>query len=123
VSLVRNISNRTKVLSGGNQQKVVLGKWLAAAPRVLLCDEPTRGIDVSARADLYRLLIDLAESGVAIVIASSDLDEVLTVTSRVLVMSHGRVVAEFDTESTTERELMRAATETRPMQEPASPAQ
>jgi ABC-type sugar transport system ATPase subunit len=81
-------------LSGGNQQKVVLARWLAAGSRVLLLDEPTRGVDVGAKAELHRVMRGLAESGVAVVMASSDLGELLTVADRILVMRGGRVVGE-----------------------------
>ena len=96
-------------LSGGNQQKVVLGKWLATTPRILLCDEPTRGIDVGARAEMYELLRRLAADGMAILFASSELGEVLGLADRVLVMSEGSLVAEFDAENVTEEVVMRAA--------------
>ena len=77
-------------MSGGNQQKVVLAKWLARNPRVVLLDEPTRGIDVGARSSIYDLIVELAEQGVAVIVVSSDLEEVLGVSNRILVMSHGR---------------------------------
>jgi rhamnose transport system ATP-binding protein len=83
-------------LSGGNQQKIVLGKWLANNPRLLILDEPTRGIDVGAKAEIHRLMGELASSGVAILMISSELPEVLGMSDRVLVMREGRIVAEFD---------------------------
>ena len=83
-------------LSGGNQQKIVLGKWLANNPRLLILDEPTRGIDVGAKAEIHRLMGELAASGVAILMISSELPEVLGMSDRVLVMREGRIVAEFD---------------------------
>jgi rhamnose transport system ATP-binding protein len=82
-------------LSGGNQQKVVLGKWLATKPRVLIMDEPTRGIDVGAKAEIHRLMSELAGQGLAILMISSELPEVLGMSDRVLVMRQGRLVAEF----------------------------
>jgi ABC-type sugar transport system ATPase subunit len=82
-------------LSGGNQQKVVLGKWLATAPKVLLLDEPTRGVDVGARAEIYRLIEELAAQGCAVVIASSDLAEVVRLADRVLVLRDGRLAGEL----------------------------
>jgi rhamnose transport system ATP-binding protein len=82
-------------LSGGNQQKIVLGKWLANQPRLLILDEPTRGIDVGAKAEIHRLMGELARQGVAIVMISSELPEVLGMSDRVLVMREGRIVAEF----------------------------
>ncbi len=82
-------------LSGGNQQKIVLGKWLANRPRLLILDEPTRGIDVGAKAEIHRLMGELARGGVAILMISSELPEVLGMSDRVLVMREGRIVAEF----------------------------
>jgi rhamnose transport system ATP-binding protein len=82
-------------LSGGNQQKIVLGKWLANQPRLLILDEPTRGIDVGAKAEIHRLMGELAKAGVAILMISSELPEVLGMSDRVLVMREGRIVAEF----------------------------
>jgi ABC-type sugar transport system ATPase subunit len=83
-------------LSGGNQQKVVLGKWLATNPRILIMDEPTRGIDVGAKAEIHLLMRRLAGEGMAILMISSELPEVLGMSDRVLVMNSGRIVAEFD---------------------------
>ena len=77
-------------LSGGNQQKVVLAKWLARDPKVVVLDEPTRGIDVGARSSIYDIIVALAEAGVAVIVVSSDLEEVLGVSNRIMVMSHGR---------------------------------
>jgi rhamnose transport system ATP-binding protein len=83
-------------LSGGNQQKIVLGKWLANSPKLLILDEPTRGIDVGAKAEIHRLMSELAGEGVAILMISSELPEVLGMSDRVLVMREGRLAAEFD---------------------------
>lgn len=104
----RVLDTRSGALSGGNQQRVVLGKWLAIGPRVMLCDEPTRGIDVGAKAELHALLRSLAESGLAILFASSELPEVLGVADRVLVLRAGRLVAELPG-GATEEDVMRAA--------------
>ena len=82
-------------LSGGNQQKVVLGKWLATNPRILIMDEPTRGIDVGAKAEIHLLMRKLAAEGMAILMISSELPEVLGMSDRVLVMNGGRIVAEL----------------------------
>ena len=90
-------------LSGGNQQKIVLGKWLANKPRLLILDEPTRGIDVGAKAEIHRLMGELAKTGVAILMISSELPEVLGMSDRVLVMREGRIVAEFDRAAATPR--------------------
>ena len=83
------------MLSGGNQQKVVLAKWLGRKPSVLIVDEPTRGIDVGTKAEVHHLLTDLARGGVAVLMISSELPEVLGVADRILVMREGRLVAEF----------------------------
>jgi rhamnose transport system ATP-binding protein len=100
---------RSRSLSGGNQQKVVVGKWLATKPRVLLCDEPTRGIDVGTKAEIYRLLRSLADDGVGILLASSELPEILGIADRILVMRDGRLVAEFADGLPSEEQVMRAA--------------
>ena len=97
-------------LSGGNQQKVVLAKWLSTSPRVLIVDEPTRGIDVGTKAEVHRLLSELAAEGVAIVMISSELPEVLGMADRVLVMREGRLVAELSRAEATEQSVMVAAT-------------
>jgi L-arabinose transport system ATP-binding protein len=96
-------------LSGGNQQKVILARWLAERIDVFLMDEPTRGIDVGARSEIYRLLYDLAESGKTILMVSSDLSEVIGVSDRVLVMREGRIVGEFAKADTTPERLIRMA--------------
>jgi rhamnose transport system ATP-binding protein len=88
-------------LSGGNQQKIVLGKWLANQPKLLILDEPTRGIDVGAKAEIHRLMCELAAQGLAILMISSELPEVLGMSDRVLVMREGRLVAEFSRAETT----------------------
>jgi len=97
-------------LSGGNQQKVVLAKWLSTRPRVLIVDEPTRGIDVGTKAEVHRLMSELAADGVAIVMVSSELPEVLGMADRVLVMREGRLVAELPRATATEESVMFAAT-------------
>ena len=103
------LTRPARMLSGGNQQKVVVGKWLAVKPQVLLCDEPTRGIDVGANAEIYRILRSLADGGVAIVFASSELPEVLGLADRILVMREGRIVVELDATTATEESVMQAA--------------
>ena len=97
-------------LSGGNQQKVVLGKWLAVKPRVLLLDEPTRGIDVGAKQEIYRLMEQLAASGVAIVFASSEMEEVLGMSDRTLVMHEGRLTGGLSRAELSEEAIMHLAT-------------
>jgi rhamnose transport system ATP-binding protein len=97
-------------LSGGNQQKVVLAKWLGRSPLLLIVDEPTRGIDVGTKAEVHRLLDELAGQGVAILMISSELPEVLQVADRILVMREGRLVTEFERSGLTEEAIVAAAT-------------
>ena len=97
-------------LSGGNQQKVVLGKWLARLPRVLILDEPTRGVDVGARSEIYALMDELAAQGVAILMISSDLEEVLGMSDRVLVLHEGRLAGELPRAGLTQEAVMHLAT-------------
>ena len=97
-------------LSGGNQQKVVLSKWLATNPSVLILDEPTRGIDVGAKAEVHRIISDLATRGLAIILISSELPEVLAMADRVLVLHEGRVTGTFARAEATQERVMFAAT-------------
>lgn len=99
-------------LSGGNQQKVVLAKWLMARPKVIAFDEPTRGIDVGAKAEIYARMRDIARQGVGIVMVSSDLPELLGMSDRILVMHEGRLAGELSREEATEEAIMRLATAT-----------
>jgi ribose transport system ATP-binding protein len=101
---------RTGNLSGGNQQKVVLGKWLAIKPRVLLLDEPTRGIDVGAKQEIYQLMDELAGQGLAVLFVSSELEEVIGMSDRVLVMHEGRITGELPRSELTEQSIMHLAT-------------
>jgi rhamnose transport system ATP-binding protein len=103
------LTDPVSMLSGGNQQKVVLAKWLGRKPAVLIVDEPTRGIDVGTKAEVHHLLADLARSGVAVLMISSELPEVLGVSDRILVMREGRLVAEFSHDQASEEALMSAA--------------
>jgi rhamnose transport system ATP-binding protein len=103
------LTDPVSMLSGGNQQKVVLAKWLGRKPQLLIVDEPTRGIDVGTKAEVHHLLTDLARSGVAILMISSELPEVLGVADRVLVMREGRLVAEFSHDDASEEAVMSAA--------------
>jgi len=96
-------------LSGGNQQKVVIARALMSGPRVLLMDEPSRGVDVAARADIVQCMRRLADAGMAIVFTSSDLDEILSASTRVLVLAGGRLTAEFAGGSATEAAIAAAA--------------
>jgi ribose transport system ATP-binding protein len=98
-----------RLLSGGNQQKVVLARWLLRECRVLLLDEPTRGVDVKTKAELYRIITGLAAEGVGVLVVSSELEELVGICSRILVMREGEIVAEVDGKAATERELLRHA--------------
>jgi ribose transport system ATP-binding protein len=98
------------LLSGGNQQKVVLGKWLLRTPHVLVLDEPTRGVDVGARSEIYALMDKLASEGVAIWMISSDLEEILGMSDRVLVLHEGRLAGELSRDELDEEAVMRLAT-------------
>jgi ABC-type sugar transport system ATPase subunit len=97
-------------LSGGNQQKVLLAKWLAHEPAILIVDEPTRGVDVGARSEIYRILRSLAAKGLAMVVVSSDLPEVLTLADRIIVFADGRTVGELDGATATEEAVLQLAT-------------
>ncbi|MBL8810539.1 MAG: sugar ABC transporter ATP-binding protein [Planctomycetaceae bacterium] len=97
-------------LSGGNQQKVVLGKWLAMKPQVLLMDEPTRGIDVGAKQEIYQLMDELAGQGIAILFVSSELEEIIGMSDRVIVMHEGRITGELSREQLSEESIMHLAT-------------
>ena len=100
--LVRN-------LSGGNQQKIVLAKWLATKPKVLMLDEPTRGIDINAKNEIYKLIVKLANEGLGIIVVSSELTEILALSDRVLVMAEGSLTAEFAIGDATEDNILKAA--------------
>ena len=93
-------------LSGGNQQKVVLARWLALRPKVLIVDEPTRGIDVGAKVEVHNLLFELAKTGIAIIAISSELPEVLAISDRIIVLREGRVTGEVDGREASEELLM-----------------
>ncbi|CAA9376424.1 MAG: Ribose ABC transport system, ATP-binding protein RbsA [uncultured Phycisphaerae bacterium] len=115
--MIRNLNVKTptdrqvvQFLSGGNQQKVVIGKWLAMAPRVLLLDEPTRGVDVGAKQEIYRIMVQLAAGGVAILFVSSDMEEVLNMSDRTLVMHEGRITGELRRDELSEEAIMHHAT-------------
>ncbi len=104
-------TQETKIrsLSGGNQQKVIIGRWLLTDPEVLLLDEPTRGIDVGAKYEIYQLIIDLANKGKTVIMVSSEMPELLGVCDRIVVMSGGRVAGEVDARNTTQEEIMTLA--------------
>ena len=96
-------------LSGDNQQKVIFAKWLLNNPHVLLLDEPTRGIDVGAKKEIYSILRKLSENGVGIVLVSSEIPEVMGVSDRILVIKNGKIVADIDREDATEELLLKNA--------------
>jgi ribose transport system ATP-binding protein len=98
-----------RILSGGNQQKVVLAKWLLANPRVLILDEPTRGIDVGARYEIYELILQLADAGTGVLLISSELEELLGLCDRLLVMRRGEIVDELPREQFDRERILRAA--------------
>jgi ribose transport system ATP-binding protein len=106
----KGIDQKVAQLSGGNQQKVVLGKWLAMAPKVLILDEPTRGIDVGAKAEIYRQVSALAEQGVSILMVSSDMEEILGMSDRVLVMRERRLVGALERQELGQQRLARLMT-------------
>lgn len=105
-----SLGSRITSLSGGNQQKCIIGRWLLTQPKVLLLDDPTRGVDVGAKAELYRLMDQLCREGIAIIMTSSELPELLTVSDRILVLSEGRLTGEFARHEATEHKIMEAAT-------------
>lgn len=98
-----------KSLSGGNRQKIVLSKWLATNPRVIILDEPTHGIDIAVKDQVHQIIREMAEEGIGIVVISSDLPEVLSISDRILVVAEGEVVASFDSEEATQENIMEAA--------------
>jgi ABC-type sugar transport system ATPase subunit len=97
-------------LSGGNQQKVVLAKWILSNPKVLILDDPTRGLDVGAKYEIYKIMIQLAESGMAIVMISSELPEIIGMCDRVMVMSEKRVTGELKRDELSQEKIMNLAT-------------
>jgi ABC-type sugar transport system ATPase subunit len=105
----QSVSQVVRSLSGGNQQKVVLSKWLAADPRILILDEPTHGVDVGTKADVHRTISGLAAQGLTILLISSELLEILGMSDRVLVMREGRLVAELSREEATQERVIQAA--------------
>jgi ABC-type sugar transport system ATPase subunit len=96
-------------LSGGNQQKVVIAKWLASRPRILILNDPTRGVDVGSRAEIYGIISELAAAGMAVVITSSDIDEIMGMSDRIIVFNKGSIVREIERKDATQNELLAAA--------------
>ncbi len=117
VSQIRTLSVKTDgpealitTLSGGNQQKCIIGRWMLTNPRILLLDDPTRGVDIGAKAELYLLMEQLASQGMSIIVTSSELPELLTVSDRILVLNEGVLTGEFSRQEATEQRIMEAAT-------------
>jgi ABC-type sugar transport system ATPase subunit len=104
-----DIDKRTLELSGGNQQKVVVAKWLATRPKVLLLDEPTRGIDVGAKAEIYAIMNELVRQGVGIIMVSSEMPEILAMSDRILVMHEGRITGILGRAEATQEKIMALA--------------
>ena len=106
---VKTPSMKSKIanLSGGNQQKVIFGKWLERSPNVFMMDEPTRGIDVGAKYEIYELIIKMAKQGKTIIVVSSEMPEILGITNRIGVMSNGRLAGIVNTKDTNQEELLR----------------
>jgi ABC-type sugar transport system ATPase subunit len=102
-------SDAVRTLSGGNQQKVLFAKWLATQPKVLIADEPTRGVDVGAKHAIYEMIVELAQAGLAVVVISSEMEEILGLAHRIIVMRGGQLVSEIDGSTATEAEVMAAA--------------
>ncbi|TIT54202.1 MAG: sugar ABC transporter ATP-binding protein, partial [Mesorhizobium sp.] len=109
-----SVATRTGTLSGGNQQKVVLAKWLAMNPKVMILDEPTRGIDIGAKAEIYGLMRALADAGVAVLMISSDMEEVIGVSDRIAVMHEGQISGILDKEQFSQENVLLLAVGKRP---------
>ena len=106
---LRNEEQEVKELSGGNQQKVVIAKWLAMTPNILIMDEPTRGIDIGAKSEIYALMRKMTEQGMSIIMISSEMSEVMQVSDRILVMHEGSISGELTAEEVTRNNIMQAA--------------
>jgi ribose transport system ATP-binding protein len=106
---VKSPKMEVQKLSGGNQQKVVIAKWLATSPKILLLDEPTRGIDIGAKTEIYKLINELAEQGIGIIVVSSELPEILAVSDTILVLSESKMTAYMNRQEATEEIIMKAA--------------
>ncbi|MFJ6777570.1 ATP-binding cassette domain-containing protein, partial [Kitasatospora sp. NPDC091257] len=104
-----SIEAEVRTLSGGNQQKVVLARWLARKPDLLILDEPTRGVDIGAKAEIYQIIADLAREGTAVLVISSELPEVLGLADRVVVMQNGRTTGELTRDRATEEAILALA--------------
>jgi ribose transport system ATP-binding protein len=106
-----SVEQYVRNLSGGNQQKVVVGKWLMRDAKVVIFDEPTRGIDVASKIEIYNIMNDLKRNGIGVMFVSSELPEVLGMSDRILVMCNGKITAELKTKDTTQEEILKYATQ------------
>jgi len=106
---VRDLDDVVMELSGGNQQKVLIARWLLTHPRILILDEPTRGVDVAAKAEIYQLMSQLASRGVAVILISSELPEVLAMSDRIMVMHQGRVSGVLERAAATQEKVLELA--------------
>ena len=104
-----SLRHKVEYLSGGNQQKVLLARWLMKKLEVLILDEPTRGIDVGAKAEIHKLIDELAQAGLAVIVLTSEMPELLGVSDRILVMSSGRITGEFSRTEATQEKILAAA--------------
>lgn len=107
-----SITQTVENLSGGNQQKVLVGKWLMTQPKIMILDEPTRGIDVGAKVEIYNLINELKKNGIAIIMISSELPEILGICDRILVMHEGRITGCLEDNEATQEKIMRYAIST-----------
>ena len=105
-----SLEQLTAQLSGGNQQKVILGKWMAAGVQLLIFDEPTKGIDVGTKSEIYKLMRGLADEGIGVIVVSSEMPELLGLCDRIAVMAGGRITGMYDVADATEEKLAKAAT-------------
>ena len=105
---MNSIEQLAMYLSGGNQQKIVVGKWLLTEPEIVMMDEPTRGIDVGAKYEIYQLIKQLAKEGKAVLIISSEMTELLGICDRILILREGRLVGEMDAKEATQEKIMAA---------------
>jgi rhamnose transport system ATP-binding protein len=117
-----DLSKTVKYLSGGNQQKVVLAKWLSTDPKILIMDEPTRGIDIGAKAEFHALMSRLAQQGIGILMISSEMPEIMGMSDRVIVMCQGRVTGEFKRGQLSQVEIMTSATKFLDLESGPAPA-
>jgi ribose transport system ATP-binding protein len=104
-----SLRQKVEYLSGGNQQKVLLARWMMKKLQVIILDEPTRGIDVGAKAEIHKLIDELANAGLAVLVMTSEMPEILGVSDRILVMSNGRITGEFDRKDVTQEKILEAA--------------